>query len=190
MAKVTMTKLGLVLNKEVKTLTWNGQVIEVKQYLPIEDKLTLVSNIINNAVDDNGYYNTARIEIYETIGIIEAYTNISFTEKQKEDVFSLYDKLVSSGLWKQLKGYYEEPAAADLPGRHIGLIPEEELDNLHWWIYDIIDNIYKYKNSVMGILDVISSDYSNLSLDSETIRKNLSDPENLKLVKDVLTKLG
>ena len=42
----------------------------------------------------------------------------------------------------------------------------------------------------MGILDTISTDYSNLNLDASEIQKKLSDPNNLTLLKDVLTKLG
>ena len=52
MAKIGFTKLGLSINKEVKEIEWNGQKIEVKQYLPAEDKLELCSRIINESVDD------------------------------------------------------------------------------------------------------------------------------------------
>lgn len=188
MAKVAFTKLGLSVNKEVKSLEWNGQVIEVKQYLPIADKLQLISDVINNSVDDNGYYNNARVDIYLTIGIIEAYTNINFTEKQKEDVFGLYDKLVSSGLCKQLRG--DALADFDESDRELVFIPYEEWGIIEQWTYTIIKNIYKYKDSIMGILDTIQTDYSNLNLDSETIRQNLGNPENLQLLRDTLTKLG
>ena len=50
--------------------------------------------------------------------------------------------------------------------------------------------IYAYQNSVMGILDAVSQDYSNLKFDAEGIQKLLADPNNLTLLKDVLTKLG
>lgn len=189
MAKVAFTKLGLSVNKEVKTLEWNGQVIEVKQYLPVAEKLELVSNIINQSVDDNGYYNTARVEIYLTIGVIEAYTNINFTEKQKEDVFGLYDKLVSSGLCSKLRDE-EWLAETDDLNPISPIIPYNEWGIIENWTYAIIKNIYKYKDSIMGILDTIQTDYSNLNLDSETIRQNLGNPENLQLLRDTLTKLG
>ena len=47
MAKVAFSKLGLKVNQDIKTIEFNGQNIEVKQYLPIQDKLRLISNIIN-----------------------------------------------------------------------------------------------------------------------------------------------
>jgi hypothetical protein len=51
MAKISFTKLGLKVNQEIKTIEYNGQIIEVKQYLPIQDKLQLISDIINQAMD-------------------------------------------------------------------------------------------------------------------------------------------
>lgn len=183
MAKVTFTKLGLKKNIDVKTITWNDQEIEVKQYLPIEEKLELITNVLNESIDENNYYNVARVHIFMVLEMVFAYTNISFTDKQKEDVFKLYDLIVSSGLWHAL-WHYEDA------GKDVGVIPEDEYDTIHWWIEDMIDNIYKYKNSLMGILDAVQEDYSNLNLDSENIRENLSNPENLALLKNVLTKLG
>ena len=61
MAKVSFSKLNLNKNTEVSTFEWGDQVIEVKDYLPIGDKLNLISEIINDSIDKNGYYNPARV---------------------------------------------------------------------------------------------------------------------------------
>ena len=53
-----------------------------------------------------------------------------------------------------------------------------------------IKNIYKQRNSVLGILETISTDYSTLNLDASEIQKKLADPENMELLKNVLSKLG
>lgn len=42
----------------------------------------------------------------------------------------------------------------------------------------------------MGILDTISQDYSNLNLEASAIQEKLADPENMTLLKSVLSKLG
>ena len=86
MAKLTFTKLGLKTNSDVETLEFNEQIIEVKQYLPVNDKLTLISEVINNSADENNFANPVKVEVYTTIAIVETYTNITFTDKQKEDV--------------------------------------------------------------------------------------------------------
>ena len=53
-----------------------------------------------------------------------------------------------------------------------------------------IDAVYAYRNSVMGILDTVSSDYSALNFDASEIQKKIGDPENMALLKQVLAKLG
>jgi len=46
MAKVGLTKLGLKVNTNVIPLTWNNEVIEIKEYLPIEKKLEMITRIV------------------------------------------------------------------------------------------------------------------------------------------------
>jgi hypothetical protein len=72
----------------------------------------------------------------------------------------------------------------------IGAIPQEEYDILIQGIYDTIDAFYKYRNSVLGVLEAVSQDYGNLNLDAIQIQENLGDPKNLEFLKDVMTKLG
>lgn len=174
MAKLSFTKLGLKLNQEVVEIHHNDQIIEVKQYLPVNDKLELISNVINLSADDNNFANPIKAGIFLALEIVDAYTNISFTEKQKEDPNKLYDLLISTGLYPQI----------------VDAIPDNEFQNLMVGTKESIDAVYKYRNSVMGILDNISTDYSNLNLDASEIQKNLADPNNMELLKSVLTKLG
>lgn len=174
MAKLAFTKLGLKTNTNVETFEFNEQTIEVKQYLPVNNKLALISEVINNSADENNFANPVKVEVYATVAIIEAYTNITFTDKQKEDITKLYDKLVSGELYQTI----------------LHLIPVEEINSLFDALRSSIDAVYNYRNSVMGILENISTDYSNLNLDASAIQAKLADPENMALLKGVLTKLG
>jgi hypothetical protein len=72
----------------------------------------------------------------------------------------------------------------------INAIPEAEYHEVIRGVEDSINAIYTYRNSVMGILDTISTDYSNLDFDASSIQKKIADPENMALLKQVLTKLG
>lgn len=69
------------------------------------------------------------------------------------------------------------------------MIPAEEYKFVIEGIDASMDAFYAYQNSVMGILDRVSADYSNLDLDATQLQKKIADPENLKLLKDVITKL-
>lgn len=174
MAKVAFTKLNLKVDKEIKTINWADQEIEIRQYLPVNDKLDMISRIINNSADDMKFYNVGKIEIFTALELIFTYTNIGFTEKQKEDVCKLYDLLVSSGLYSAI----------------ITEIPKVEREWIEDIVKDTVSSIYAYQNSVMGILDTVSQDYSNLNLDATEIHKKLGDPDNLALLKGIMARLG
>lgn len=179
MAKVPFSKFQAKVNNEVTKLSYcnlAGEEIyyEVKHYLPFAEKLDLVSRIINQSVDDNGFYNPMKVKLYTVLEVVYAYTNLSFTDKMKEDPFKLYDILVSTGIF------------ADI----VAVICENDWKEIQENVWTIIDNIYKYRNSAMGILENISKDYSNLDLDASEIQQKLADPENMQLLRDVLTKLG
>ena len=174
MAKVSFTKLGLSKNQDIKVIEFNGQSIEIKQYLPVNDKLQLISEVINASADDNNFANPVKVSIFTTLMILENYTNINFTDKQKEDPAKLYDLVISGGLVKEV----------------VNAIPEAEYNEILSGVTDCIKAVYKYRNSVLGILDTISADYNALDLDATNIQKKLADPENMALLKQVLTKLG
>ena len=174
MAKLAFSKLGLKVNNQVTNILFDDNNIEIKQYLSINDKLKLISNVINNSIDEHSFCNPVKIKMFLELGIIEYYTNISFTEKQKENPTKLYDLLNSNGLLEKI----------------IDAVPQTEYDELIHGIYDTIDAVYSYQNSVLGILDTISQDYSNLNLDATEIQKKLADPENMALLKNIMTKLG
>ena len=84
---------------------------------------------------------------------IVAYSNLSFTAKQLEDPFKLYDLLVQAGIFDEI----------------IAIIGDEWKE-IQESTYAVIKNIYEYKNSAMGILEMVSSDYSDLNLDAINIQ--------------------
>lgn len=174
MAKVTFNSLGLKLNQEVKIITIKEKNIEVKQYLPIQNKLEIVANVINNSQDDNNFKNVGKVDLFTALEIINQYTNITFTEKQKEEPWKIYDILVQSGILDQI----------------LEAIPEDELETIYLYIDDATERIYEYRNSAYAILDSLKTDYNVLDFDAEAIRQKLAEGENVEFLKDVLTKLG
>lgn len=174
MAKVPFTKLGLIKDNKIETIEINGQIIEIKQYLPIQEKLELVSRIINNSSDDNNFQNPMKLDLFTCLEVIYAYTNISFTEKQKEDAPKLYDLMDSNDIFNIV----------------ISKIPQSEYKFIVNGVNETAKAIYAYNNSLAGMLENISKDYSNLDLDASSIQQKIADPQNLSLLKDVLTKLG
>ena len=173
MPKVPFSKLNLKKIDKVQVVTINGLEIEVKQYLPVAEKLELIANVLNNSADDNNFANPVKTYVLSHLEIIYAYTNLSFTDKQKEDPAKLYDILETNGIIDSI----------------ILAIPPSEYDNLIEDITSTIDAYYKYKNSALGILEAATTDYKNLDLEASDIQKKIADPDNLTLLKDVITKL-
>ena len=171
MAKVSFTKLGLTKRTEdVKTITYNEQEIEIKQYLPVEDKATLIDTIVAKSISDNGFFNPFKLRIMTNFEVIKAYTNITFTEKQStENFFKTYDAI-----------------AADFIDIIFNEIPEDELEEIFDSVEEVTQAIVQYNNSLMGILAQVSQNYENVNFDLDKMADVLGNPENLTMVKKMI----
>lgn len=174
MAKLAFSKFGLKPNNEFVNIEFNEQTIQVKQYLSVEEKLELIANILTLSHDENNFSNPLKVSVFTTLAILEKYCNITFTDKQKETPTKIYDLVIGNGLFNKIKN----------------AIPRTEYDDLINNIDLTIKSVYGYRNSIYGILDAVSMDYSNLKLDASEIQQQLKNTESLGLVKDILTKLG
>ena len=174
MAKVPFTKLKCKINIDEVPVQIGEETIAVKQYLPIQEKLELIGNVIMAAHEqDENYSNPVKAGVYRDLEVIFAYTNISFTEKQKEDLPKLYDMLYSSGIITEV----------------LKNIPEDEYMEIVFGVRDSIEAIYKYQNSVLGVLDTIKTDYSDTEFDLSKMQEALASSD-LSVVKDIVSKLG
>ena len=82
--KVSFTNMKLKVDSSVKTFQFGGQTIEVLQYLPAQDKYDLIMVALQNATEE-GNYNEFKLNTYFELYLVYMYTNISFTEKQREN---------------------------------------------------------------------------------------------------------
>ena len=120
---------------------WNGNKIEVLDYLPIEDKYDLIMITLQKAFE-NGYYNPIKIDEFFHLHLIYMYTNINFTEKQREDENKLYDNLKSNGLIDAFLTQFNE----------------EEYNELYIWMDEVKREISDYKRSVSGLVQNLIAD--------------------------------
>ena len=67
---------------------------------------------------------------------------------------------------------------------------ETEYNTITSSIIETIDAYYNYKASAYGVMEMIATDYSNLNFEVDDINNKLSNPENLSLLRDILTKMG
>lgn len=165
MAKVSYANLKLKTVDEVKVFDFNGTKIEVKQYLPIEDKYDLVMVTLQKSLED-GIYNPIKIDMYFHLNMVYMYTNLSFTDKQKENEMKIYDCLESNSFINAM----------------LAEIPEEEYSNLYEYMQDIIGDTLNYKNTAGA---VIQSFINDLPKNAE-IASNIVDSFDKDKYKEVI----
>lgn len=96
--KVSFHNMKLKLKDETVTVKFQNSDIEILKYLPSEKKYDLLETTLSESREGN-VFNEYLMEIYFSLNIIYLYTNISFTDNQKEDPFKLYDLLEQNGLF-------------------------------------------------------------------------------------------
>lgn len=175
MAKVAFSKLNLKVNNEEIPVQIGEQTIAVKQYLPLEDKLHLIERVIEYSYDvNNNFANPMKIDTYMTIEIIKTYSNISFTEKQLENIPDLYDKIISNNLWPIIRDN----------------IPEGELSEIVRGVYRTSEAFYTYRTSILGILENVATNYKDVDFNVMNLKDKLNDPETKSIIETLLTKIN
>ena len=135
MAKVAFSTLKLKQNKDVKTFKFADKDIEVLQYLPASDKYDLIMGTLQECNVDN-VFNEFLKEVYFNLNLVFMYTNLTFTDKQKEDMTELYDILDSNGFFNMV----------------IENIPKEEYEFLVLSMEEIQTAMERYDQSIAGAL--------------------------------------
>ena len=166
MAKVTYASLKLKINLDVEKFTFNGSEIEVKQYLPINDKYDLINITLQNAFED-GVFHPLKMDLYFHLYIVMMYTNITFTEKQKEDEAKLYDILNSSGLMEKV----------------LETIPKAEYEELYNYLMECSVQLTNHNRSITTLITSLINDLPTQMAEAAKIVETF-DPEQFKAVID------
>lgn len=168
MAKIGLTKITPIKKGEIKTLEINEVKLEILTYLPLEKKIELVNKVANDCIIETGI-NPIQRDVQMDIAIIEYYTNINFTDKQKEDIFKTYDLLCLNDIVKIVKN----------------AIPSEELGQIEAWLWMCVNAIETYGNSARGILKDITTNYDGAKLNVEELLKDIKDPAMAEFIKNL-----
>ena len=138
---ISYANMKLKVDNSTYQFKWNDYTIDILNYLPIENKYDLIMITLQKSLE-NGYYNPIKLDKYFHLHLIYMYTNISFTEKQKEDSDKLYNCLKSNGL---LDAFINE-------------FNENEYNELYSLLNDTKEAILRQKLSVSGLLESVISD--------------------------------
>lgn len=162
--KVSYANLKLKVDTSVNTFDFEGNKIEVLKYLSIEDKYDLVMITLQKALD-NGIYNAMKVDVFFHLHLVYMYTNLSFTDKQKENELKLYDTLKSNGFIDLL----------------LETIEESEYNFLYECINEIISDSLNYRNTAGAVIQSLIND---LPKNAEAAAKIIDsfNPEKYKQV--------
>lgn len=164
--KVSYANMKLKTNTAVNTFEFCGQKIEVLKYLPAADKYDLLMITLQKSLEGN-IYNEFKLNLYFELNLVYMYTNISFTEKQREDEFKLYDTLRSNGFFEL---FYEA-------------LDDKEYEELFDQIAELKTTMEKSKNSVAGVIANIIEDLPANAEAAAKIVENF-DPSQFQAVVD------
>lgn len=163
---ISYANLKLKVSNITKNFKFQDNEIEVFQYLPMSDKYDLVMITLQKSAEEM-IYNPIKLDMYFHLHLVYMYSNLNFTQKQKEDEEKIYDCLKSNGL-------------LDLILQHI---PETEYQELLHFIEELIEVKYKHSLSAAGMVEKIIGD---LPRQAEAMREILKDYDSDK-ISNILT---
>lgn len=169
MAKVSYANLKLKTKEDIKEFDFNGSKIEVLQYLPLQDKIDLIDITCQKAREDR-LYSPIKIDAYFHLHLVYLYTNLTFTEKQREDEYKLYDCLMSNGLIDSV----------------LMNMNKKEYESLLDLLNQKIEDELKYNTTAAAILNQLITD---LPKNAEAAKKIMDefDPKKYQAVVDFAT---
>lgn len=166
MAKTTYAGMKLKVNTQPKEIDFNGNQFEVLQYLPIEDKYDLVMITLQKCYEE-GIYNPIKKDMYFHLYLVYMYTDISFTDRQKEDEEKLYNTLESNGIITEV----------------IKNIPEEEYNKLFEYMDELIKEKMRYSLSSAAMISNVINTLPEKAQEAVDALNGF-DPDKYKAVQD------
>ena len=166
---MNFSELELKINDKVRTLKFKNKDIKVKQYLPIQDKLNLIQIALQQSLDE-GIYNDGLLTAYFHTYVVMFYTDLEFTEEEKQDVLTLFNLMDSE----------------NLIGSVIELIPQSEFGDLLEMLNNQQKNNMIFKQSAAYIIgQFIDALPSQMEKVGEIV--NNFDPSKYQAVVDFAT---
>lgn len=158
---------------ENRTIKLNSGVeLEVRAYLPIDDKANLITWAINLALDDRtGCISPVRFEVCFALGVVKWYAGIEFDDDVS--LSDIYDMFEQNEVINQV----------------MGAIPVDEIDFVRDLAKDTAEDIVRYNNSFMGMIQNTNTDTLALSDEVRNIVdaiQNGKGLEQLSVIKDVV----
>ena len=145
----SLKDLNLHADSSTTTCTINDQEVTVKYSIPLQDKIDLVQITLQKAEED-GIYNELKLDAYFTLNYIYLYTDIEFSDEDREDELALYDILNSNHVLDDIL------IAQSVDSKGDEVAPEYEM--LFETLQIMMDRNLDYKNTAAAVLQKVIQD--------------------------------
>ena len=166
MAKIDYKSLKLMRLVDKDTFSWGGQEIEVIKYLPVEARYDIVMITLQKAYED-GIYNPIKLDLFFHLNLVYIYTDIQFSDEERENESKLYDEMKSTGFLDEF----------------LKNINPDDYREIQEDIEDISYLIMKYRTSAASVLRNFIDDLPANAEAAQKIVENF-DPEKYSAVVD------
>lgn len=165
--------MNITLNNELKEVQIGDDIkFNVKQYLPAEDKNALLEIAMQTA-DQGTILNTFALDAIFHTYLVFKYTDIEFTDEEKENLFDLYDILEDNGIIDAV----------------VAAIPTREYESLRTYLTEMVDSYLTYRNSTRALVEQFSMFAPQVAENLATISKNV-DIDKLQQIVKLADKTG
>lgn len=170
MSKISFASLKLKVKDEPIVLD-NG--IEVSSYASINDKYDIINTALAKSTHSEieGMYDRTLLKVFFELGVVYIYTNITFTDKQREDEVKIYDCLKSNGILQEVLDSIED---------------FDELQDMLW------EEVAVRENAAMQTGYLIKQFVKNLPLTAKEMSEVIDnfDPDKYEQVKNYAEAIG
>lgn len=159
---MNFSELNLEILNEVKIIQIGDKEIEIKQYLSLEEKNDIIALAIQESIGGT-VLNTLVFDAILHLLIVLKYSNIELTEKEKENLFKIYDILEQNGIINLI----------------ISNIPNEEYNYIFSNAKEIAEEYKAYINSAGVMFNHLGDLISSISTEIKKVAENSELIDNI-----------
>jgi len=150
----------------------NDENIAVKQYLPINQKYELIMTTVEESFED-GSFNSIKQEMFFNLNLVYMYTDIEFTDEDKDHPAAIYDTLEVNGVFDEV----------------IKAIPNREMNTLYDFLKAVTKEKQEMNKSLLGAVKSFFIDIPKL-IDEAGEQLNEFDAEKYENVVNMAKAIG
>lgn len=165
--------LGIETKVEEKTIKVCGKELTVRNYLPMAEKIALISYVVDHALDEStGRFSPVRVGLFFDLAVAHFYGGINFPDDVK--ALDAYDALETNSVLDAI----------------ISAIPQDEYVSMRELVIETTNDIADYNSSFAGVMQIASQDADGLGNQIEELLGKVKNREGMELLSEIKNVVG